>query len=150
MDREDRFGRRKKKRRKGGLGMGGGGGSMMPPIRSFELPSEEELEREAAELEKVIAAAAPGSLQTVSIAELQQMEIEGLHALAKQEGFTEFEESSKHDLIFKLLKARAARQGLMVGEGTRTSPYTTWLFGSQWHCRGLGALSGRPTEGVEN
>jgi transcription termination factor Rho len=118
MDREDRFGRRKKKRRKGGLGMGGGGGSMMPPIRSFELPSEEELEREAAELEKVIAAAAPGSLQTVSIAELQQMEIEGLHALAKQEGFTEFEESSKHDLIFKLLKARAARQGLMVGEGT--------------------------------
>ncbi len=97
--------------------MGMGGGSM-PPVRSYELPSDEELEREAAELEQVIATTDLKSMQTMSILELQQMETTELHALAETEGFVDYHQLSKHDLIFKLLKARAAKQGLMFGEGT--------------------------------
>ena len=118
---EGRFGRRKKKRRKGGMGgmggaMGGGGGA--PQVRNFELPTDEELEREAAELERVIAQTDPKTMHSVSIAELQQMDVADLHKAAEREGFTDYQQLSKHDLIFKILKAQAAKQGLMIGEGS--------------------------------
>jgi len=104
----------------GGGGMPGGGGGMtsMPPIRSFELPSDEELEREAAELERVIAGTDPKQVKAVSIAELQAMDSPELFKVAEREGFTDYHQLSKHDLIFKILKAQAAKQGLMIGEGS--------------------------------
>ena len=122
----DRGFRRKKKRRRGG----GGGG--MPPHqgshapypshqRSYypDLPSDEELEREAAELERIVKSADPKSLESsISMGELQRMELPELYKIAEREGLTEFHQLSKQDLIFKILKARAAKQGLMFGEGT--------------------------------
>ncbi len=118
-----RFGRRKKKRRKGGGGGGGGGGGNnqiggMPMVRNFELPSDEELEREAAELERVIAGTDPKTMKAVSIAELQAMDDDSLFKAAEREGFTDYQQLSKHDLIFKILKAQATKQGLMIGEGS--------------------------------
>ncbi|MFM9996249.1 MAG: transcription termination factor Rho [Phycisphaerales bacterium] len=114
--------RRKKKRRKGGgFGGGGGGGGGYPPqqqpFTDHALPSDEELEREAAELER-IALASPGAKDTLSISQLQRMEIDELHKVAAREGLAEFNHLGKQDLIFKVLKARAAKQGLMFGEGT--------------------------------
>jgi transcription termination factor Rho len=46
------------------------------------------------------------------------MELEPLFKLAEKEGLTEYHTLGKQDLIFKILKARAAKQGLMYGEGT--------------------------------
>jgi transcription termination factor Rho len=83
------------------------------------LPSDEELEREAAELEAIVAKADPKAIKdSLTIAQLQRMEIDEVHAIAKKEGLEGFGQLSKQDLIFKILKARAAKQGLMVGDGT--------------------------------
>ncbi|MCC6230962.1 MAG: transcription termination factor Rho [Phycisphaerales bacterium] len=119
--------RRKKKRRKGGMGPGGFqggfsggghggfGGSRLPE----GLPSDEELEREAQELERIAKASDPSVLKdALSIGELQKMEMEPLFKIAEKEGLTDFHSLNKQDLIFKILKARAAKQGLMFGDGT--------------------------------
>ena len=89
--------------------------------RQFDhfLPSDEELEREAAELERVIKTIDPKTpIETVSISELQQMDVDELHKVAHREGFADVAQIPRQDLIFKILKARAARQGLMFGEGS--------------------------------
>ena len=46
------------------------------------------------------------------------MEIDELHKVADKEGLADFYQLPKQELIFKVLKARAAKQGLMYGEGT--------------------------------
>jgi len=132
--------RRKRKKRRGGMGPdgpgggpgagsssggggggGGGGGSSGHWHRhlDFSLPSDEELEREAAELEKVIA---KGDIEKarngLTISQLQRMEIDELHKVAEETGLEDVFQIPKQDLIFKILKARAAQQGLMFGEGT--------------------------------
>jgi transcription termination factor Rho len=109
---QGRGGRRKRKKRKGG----GGGGSGIP---DHVLPSDEELEREAAELERIAANTDTADLEdALDIAQLQKMDIESLHEVADKEGLEDFYHFAKQELIFKILKARAAKQGLMVGEGT--------------------------------
>lgn len=119
---EFRSGRRKKKRRKGGGGGGPGPNHGSPYQPSFmhdsSLPSDEELEREAAELERIAATAGPLTGEAVHISQLQRMEIDELHEVAGREGLTDFNTVPKQELVFKILKARAARQGLMYGQGT--------------------------------
>lgn len=133
----DRGGRRKRKKRRGGMGFGPGGpGGGFPqggqPSSGFgpsgggyqrmslgDLPSDEELEREGIELERIAKSADPAALKNaISINELQLKEIDDLFEVAEKEGLTEFHQLTKQDLIFKILKARAAKQGLMFGEGT--------------------------------
>jgi len=104
----------------GGSGGGsGGGGGWHHRSMDFSLPSDEELEREAAELEKVIA---KGDIEKarkgLTISQLQRMEIDELHKVAEETGLEDVYQVPKQDLIFKILKARAAQQGLMFGEGT--------------------------------
>ncbi|XVJ61090.1 MAG: transcription termination factor Rho [Tepidisphaera sp.] len=104
----------------GGPG-GGGGGPAFYPQRPHpaDLPSDEELEREATELERLVKNADPATLKdTISIADLQKMEMDALFKVADREGLTDFHALPKQELIFKVLKARALRQGLMFGEGT--------------------------------
>jgi transcription termination factor Rho len=117
--------RRKRKKRKGGGGggpMGHGGGGGGGPRTSFPdhvLPSDEELEREAAELERIARNADPEALKDqFTIGELQRMELSELFGVAEREGIEEPQSIPKQDLIFKILKARATRLGLMFGEGT--------------------------------
>jgi len=111
-----RANRRKRKKRKGSSGQGHGQGQRSGS-HDHSLPSDEELEREAAELER-IAAKGGGEVETISIAELQRMEMDELFEVAENEGLEDFHQIPKQDLIFKILKARATRQGLMFGEGT--------------------------------
>jgi len=107
----------------GGYGSSSSGGGYHPrgsgSIPDHVLPSDEELEREAAELEKIAAKIDPATLKDqLTITQLQRMELKDLHKVADKEGLEDFHQTPKQDLIFKILKARAARQGLMLGEGT--------------------------------
>ncbi len=115
--------RRRKKKRRGanmtpmnpGPRPGGGSSSSYP---SHILPSDEELEREARELEAAIKAKGTEIDDSITIGVLQKMTVEELAPVADKEGLSEFHSLPKQDLIFKILKARAAKQGLMIGEGT--------------------------------
>jgi transcription termination factor Rho len=129
-----RFGNKRRKKRRGGMGgpgmgggmgggpgMGGGGGPAFYSQRPLpaDLPSDEELEREATELERLVKSADLATLKdTISINDLQKMEMPALFKVAEREGLSDFHTIPKQDLIFKVLKARALRQGLMFGEGT--------------------------------
>ncbi|MCP4594472.1 MAG: transcription termination factor Rho [bacterium] len=51
------------------------------------------------------------------IVELQKMTVTQLHELAKEEGLEEYAGLKKQDLIFRILKERIHRNGMMYGEG---------------------------------
>jgi len=51
------------------------------------------------------------------ITDLQKMAVAELHEVAKTEGVTEYAALKKQDLIFKILKERINKNGLMYGEG---------------------------------
>jgi len=53
----------------------------------------------------------------IHITELQRMSVAELHDVAKHEGLDEYTGLKKQDLIFKILKQRINRDGLMYGEG---------------------------------
>jgi transcription termination factor Rho len=53
----------------------------------------------------------------LTVHNLQKMEVKELHDLAKQEDVKEYSDLAKQDLIFQILKANIAKQGLMYGEG---------------------------------
>ncbi len=53
----------------------------------------------------------------IHITELQRMSVQELHEVAKKEELTEFTGLKKQDLIFKILRDRINRNGLMYGEG---------------------------------
>lgn len=64
----------------------------------------------------------PGKKQPVAndvhIADLQQMSLPELQAIANQENVDETNELTKQELIFRILKERVKSNGLMFGEGT--------------------------------
>jgi transcription termination factor Rho len=51
------------------------------------------------------------------ITDLQKMTVPELHDIAKEEGLVEYTSLKKQELIFKILKERIHRNGLMYGEG---------------------------------
>jgi transcription termination factor Rho len=53
----------------------------------------------------------------IHITKLQKMSVQELHDVAKKEGLEDYTGLKKQDLIFKILKERINRNGLMYGEG---------------------------------
>lgn len=110
---------RRKKRRSGG----GGGGSVatvQPPVNEAELPSDEDLEADAAHLEAMEAGQVPiegPDGEAVNLSKLQRLTLDALQEVAETEGITNFSGLKKQELVLRILKARMAKQGLMVGEG---------------------------------
>ena len=51
------------------------------------------------------------------IKDLQKLNVDDLHEIAKIEGLTEYTGLKKSELIFKILKERIRQNGLMYGEG---------------------------------
>ncbi|UCD29314.1 MAG: transcription termination factor Rho, partial [Planctomycetota bacterium] len=51
------------------------------------------------------------------IKDLQKLNVDALHEIAKTEGLTEYTGLTKSELIFKILKERIRQNGLMYGEG---------------------------------
>jgi transcription termination factor Rho len=52
------------------------------------------------------------------ITDLQKMAMSELHELAREEELEDFNSLSKQELVFRILKARIQKEGLMYGEGT--------------------------------
>ena len=51
------------------------------------------------------------------ITDLQKMTVAELHVIAKEEGLSEYTGMKKQDLVFKILRGRIQKDGLMYGEG---------------------------------
>jgi transcription termination factor Rho len=128
--------RRKKKKKKnrtgmggpggggggGGSGGGGGGGSVSfsASVPSHYLPNDEDLQREAAELEELVGTKEYKAAEkdALNLHELRTMKIADLHKVADGEGLSDYHKTPRQELIFQILKARASKGGLMFGEGT--------------------------------
>ncbi len=80
------------------------------------LPKDEDLEAEARAIEESGTALKP-DVPKFDVAQLQRMNMNELHELAKKEGIDDFTGLKKQDLIFKLLKERVNQEGVMYGEG---------------------------------
>jgi transcription termination factor Rho len=124
--------RNRNKKRRGSSGGGDSGSNNNGPKRSNQrqrsssnmypshvLPTDEQLEREAEELERIVAASG-GKMEDdgLTISDFQRMDHDEINEIADKEGLEEFHQLPKQDLIFKILKARAAKQGIMFGDGT--------------------------------
>lgn len=51
------------------------------------------------------------------IKDLQQMDVSDLHELAKEEGIDDVASLGRQELVFRLIRSRVQRNGLMYGEG---------------------------------
>ena len=51
------------------------------------------------------------------VGDLQKMDVEDLHAQAQEEGIEDYTGLNKHELIFRIIKSRIAKAGLMYGDG---------------------------------
>ena len=84
-----------------------------------DVPTDEQLDAEAMALD----AEAQGKYdlakkEGLDLTALQHMSNDELLKLAKREKLEDFASLPKQKLVFEILKARAQRQGLMIGEGT--------------------------------
>jgi len=88
-------------------------------LQPGEVPTDEELEAEAAALEEETQGKYDlAKKDDLNLTALQHMSTEQLGKVAKKEKITDFATLSKQKLVFEILKSRARKQGLMIGEGT--------------------------------
>jgi len=111
----------KKRRRRKKSSSGDGITSMS--LKPGEVPTDEELESEAASLDSKLTAAAQkkydkAKKEGYDLAALQHMKGKELGEIAKKEKVENWSEMPRQKLVFEILKAQATRQGLMIGEGT--------------------------------
>jgi transcription termination factor Rho len=109
--------RRKKKRKKpaspGSTGPSGG-------IPAHLLPNDEELERQAAELEEHLATkkGKDAVKKALHLKSLQKINLKELHELAENVGLEDFHQIARPELIFRIVKAHAEDDGLTFAQGT--------------------------------
>jgi transcription termination factor Rho len=95
------------------------GATMTVTLQPGEVPSDEELEAEAQAIEDDTQGKYDlAKKDDLSLTTLQKMSSEELAKLAKAEGIEDHTSLPKQKLVFEILKARARKQGLMMGEGT--------------------------------
>ena len=111
---------KKRRRRKK---TGGNGGFATMSLKPGEVPTDEELEAEAASLDVKLTEAAQKKYDKAKkdgfdLSALQPMKGKELGEIAKKEKVASWAEMPRQKLVFEILKAQANRQGLMIGEGT--------------------------------
>ena len=111
----------KKRRRRKKSSSGDGLATMS--LKPGEVPTDEELETEAASLDSKLTAVAQkkydkAKKEGYDLAALQHMKSKELGEIAKKEKVGNWSEMPRQKLVFEILKAQANRQGLMIGEGT--------------------------------
>jgi transcription termination factor Rho len=88
-------------------------------LQPGEVPTDEELEAEAAALEEETQGRYDlAKKDDLNLAALQHMPTDELGKLAKKEKIEDFATLPKQKLVFEILKSRARKHGLMIGEGT--------------------------------
>ncbi len=88
-------------------------------LQPGEVPTDEELEAEAAALDRETQGKYDlAKKDDLNMAALQHMSALDLSSLAKKHKIEEVATLTKQKLVFEILKARARKQGLMIGEGT--------------------------------
>jgi transcription termination factor Rho len=88
-------------------------------LQPGEVPSDQELEAEARALEEETQGKYDlAKKDDLDLSMLRHMDTKELGKLAKKEEIADFATLPKTKLVFEILRARARRQGLMVGEGT--------------------------------
>ncbi len=88
-------------------------------LQPGEVPSDSELDAEAAAInDEVDGKYELAKHDDLSLAALRKMRSEELAKIAKKEGIEDYVSMPKQKLVFEVLRARARRQGLMMGEGT--------------------------------
>ena len=112
-----------KKRRRRKKSGGKGGGMAVMTLEPGQVPSDEQLEEEAKQLEKELDSKTQKRFDDAKkdgydLASLQAMNGQELAKIAKKEKVADFSKLSKQQLVFEILKTRAQKHGLMVGEGT--------------------------------
>ena len=96
-----------------------GSASLTVTLEPGEVPSDEELEAEARAIDDETQGKYDLAKQDeMSLTVLQKMSTDTLTTVAKDEGIEEPTSMPKQKLVFEVLKARARKQGLMMGEGT--------------------------------
>ena len=111
--------KKSRRRRKRPGGPGGSVAANVVTLQPGEVPSDEELEAEAAALDEETQGKYDlAKKDDLNLASLQHMKPSELAALAKKEKIDDFAQLAKQKLVFELLKSRARKQGLMIGEGT--------------------------------
>jgi len=102
---------------------GGNGGMTTMSLKPGEVPTDEELEAEAASLDSKLTAAAQkkydkAKKEGFDLTALRHMKSKELGEVATQEKIENWVEMPRQKLVFEILKTQANRQGLMIGEGT--------------------------------
>ena len=92
-------------------------------LQPGQVPSDEQLEEEAKQLEKELDSKTQKRFDDAKkdgydLASLQALSGQELVKIGEKEKINEFSKLSKQQLVFEILKARAEKHGLMVGEGT--------------------------------
>ena len=105
---------RKRRKKPGGVPA-----AMTVTLQPGEVPSDAELEAEA----QAIGDDTHGRYELAkkddfSLAALQRMSTNEIAKIAKSENIDDFTSLPKQKLVFEVLRARARKQGLMMGEGT--------------------------------
>ncbi len=100
-----------------------GDGLVTMSLKPGEVPTDEELETEAASLDSKLTSAAQkkydkAKKEGYDLAALQHMKSKELGEIAKKEKVENWSDMPRQKLVFEILKAQANRQGLMIGEGT--------------------------------
>ncbi len=96
----------------------GGSKPSQPPqlTTDHNIPEEirEQLDQAVEQETPSLAHVLPEKYQ---LSRLQKLNVAELHELAEDEGVQDFSKDRKQEVIFKILKARAAKEGIMYGEG---------------------------------
>ena len=93
--------------------------TMTVALQPGEVPSDAELEAEAAAIDDELDGKYElAKHDDLSLAALRKMTSEELAGIAKKEKIHDYVSMPKQKLVFEVLRARARRQGLMMGEGT--------------------------------
>lgn len=93
--------------------------AMTVTLQPGEVPSDEELEAEAAALEEETQNKYElAKHDELNLSALQRMSTDELAKYAKEADIRDFVSLPKQKLVFEVLRARARKQGLMMGEGT--------------------------------
>lgn len=114
------MGKKTRRRRKKGPGGGRGPSSVQTVVvQPHEVPSDEQLDAEARAIEDDTQGRYDlAKKDELSMAVLQHMTMDELGKIAKKEKMKDYTTLPKQKLVFEILRSRAQKQGLMIGEGT--------------------------------